>query len=89
MSFAYAGPSDHDLDSVFVDAESLGQSVNAQLVASGLVYPTYYSKLFPDLRDALTAAADQARADDRGGGQRMPPPAGRPSPACRSWMTSW
>jgi endonuclease YncB( thermonuclease family) len=67
VSFAYAGVSDHeDLDSVFVDAELLGQSVNYQLVTSGLVYPTYYSKLFPDLREALTAAASQARADQQG-----------------------
>jgi hypothetical protein len=42
------------------------QSVNHQLVAAGLVYPTYYSKLFPDLRDALTTAANQARADQQG-----------------------
>ena len=67
VSFAYAGPSDHqDLTSVFVDAELLQQSVNLQLVASGLVYPTYYSKLFPDLRNALTAAADQARSNSSG-----------------------
>jgi endonuclease YncB( thermonuclease family) len=67
VSFAYAGPSDHeDLSSVFVEAELLGQSVNHQLVASGLVFPTYYSKLFPDLRNALTAAANQARIDRRG-----------------------
>ena len=67
VSFAYAGPSDHeDLTSVFVDAELLQQSVNFQLVASGLVYPTYYSKLFPDLRNALTAAADQARINSSG-----------------------
>jgi endonuclease YncB( thermonuclease family) len=67
VSFAYAGASDHqDLDSVFVDPALLGQSVNHQLVAAGLVYPTYYSKLFPDLRDALTTAANQARGDQRG-----------------------
>jgi endonuclease YncB( thermonuclease family) len=67
VSFAYAGGSDHDdLDSVFVDAELLGQSVNHQLLAAGLVYPTYYSKLFPDLRNALTAAASQARSDRSG-----------------------
>ena len=44
----------------------LQQSVNYQLVASGLVYPTYYSKLFPELRNALTAAVEQARSDHRG-----------------------
>jgi endonuclease YncB( thermonuclease family) len=67
VSFAYAGESDHqDLSSVFVDAQLLDQSVNFQLVADGLAYPTYYSKLFPDLRNALTAAATQARTDQRG-----------------------
>jgi hypothetical protein len=35
-------------------------------VAAGLVYPTYYSKLFPDLRNALTAAANQARINKTG-----------------------
>jgi endonuclease YncB( thermonuclease family) len=67
VSFAYAGPSDHeDLSSVFVDAALLQQSANHQLVASGLVYPTYYSKLFPDLRNALTGATNQARTDRTG-----------------------
>jgi endonuclease YncB( thermonuclease family) len=67
VSFAYAGPSDHDdLSSVFVDEELLSESVNFQLVADGLAYPTYYSKLFPDLRNTLTAAAIQARSDQRG-----------------------
>ena len=40
--------------------------MNFQLVADGLAYPTYYSKLFPDLRNALTAAATQAHSDQRG-----------------------
>jgi endonuclease YncB( thermonuclease family) len=67
VSFAYAGESDHpDLSSVFVDEELLGQSVNFQLVADGLAYPTYYSKLFPDLRNSLSAAASQARTDKAG-----------------------
>jgi hypothetical protein len=67
VSFAYAGDSDHqDLSNVFVDEELLAQSVNFQLVADGLVYPTYYSKLFPDLRNTLTTAATQARTGKKG-----------------------
>jgi endonuclease YncB( thermonuclease family) len=67
VSFAYAGESDHpDLSSVFVDEPLLSESVNFQLVADGLAYPTYYSKLFPDLRNALTAAVNQARTDQQG-----------------------
>jgi hypothetical protein len=90
VSFAYASPSDHDdLDSVFVDAQLLQQSVNFQLVAAGLVYPTYYSKLFPDLRDALTGAAGKPAPTTWRCGRRTPPPAAPPSPAWRYWMTSW
>ena len=44
------------------------QSTNYQLVAAGLVYPTYYSKLFPDLRNALSAAATRPAATRRGCG---------------------
>ena len=36
------------------------------MLAAGLAYPTYYSKLFPDLRNALTAAYQPARAGQRG-----------------------
>jgi hypothetical protein len=57
--------------------------VNFQLVADGLAYPTYYSKLFPDLRNALTAAANQARTDHRGCGRATPPLAAPSSPAWR------
>src|SRR4051812_25708368 len=67
VAFAYAGPSDHDdLSDVFVSEDLLRQSANFQLMAQGLVYPTYYSKLFPDLRNVLTTAAAQARGDKTG-----------------------
>jgi hypothetical protein len=67
VSFAYAGPSeDADLSPVFVEEKLLQQSTNFQLVADGLAYPTYYSKLFPDLRNALTVAASQARTAGSG-----------------------
>jgi hypothetical protein len=36
------------------------------LLASGLEYPTYYSKLFVDLRAALNGAVEEARAAGRG-----------------------
>jgi endonuclease YncB( thermonuclease family) len=67
VAFAYAGTSDQaDLSDVFVNEDLLRQSANFQLMAQGLVYPTYYSKLFPDLRTALTAAAAQARTEKAG-----------------------
>jgi endonuclease YncB( thermonuclease family) len=67
VAFAYAGHSDQpDLGLVRVDEDLLMASVNYQLAAQGLVYPTYYSKLYPDLRNALTAAVKAARAAKTG-----------------------
>jgi endonuclease YncB( thermonuclease family) len=63
VSLAYAGVTDHgDLTKVFTDTDLLHGSVNYQLLAEGLVYPTFYSQLYPDLRADLTTAAGNARA---------------------------
>ncbi|MCY0929455.1 thermonuclease family protein [Streptomyces sp. H27-H1] len=51
---------------VVVDVPLLRTTVNHHLLATGLAYPTYYRNLFPDLRDELTAVAQQARADGKG-----------------------
>jgi endonuclease YncB( thermonuclease family) len=62
VALAYAGATDQaDLAQVFTDAGLLHGSVNYQLLAEGLVYPTFYSQLYPDLRAELTAAAGTAR----------------------------
>jgi endonuclease YncB( thermonuclease family) len=67
VAFAYAGTSDHaDLAQVKVTAAMLHQSVNYRLLAEGLVYPTFYSKLYPDLRAELSSAAQAARATGNG-----------------------
>jgi endonuclease YncB( thermonuclease family) len=67
VSFAFAGtPDEADLSSVFLDADRLRTSANYQLTAAGLVYPTYYSKLYADLRETLTTAATAARAAGSG-----------------------
>ena len=50
---------------LFVDAELLRATVNHHLITLGLAYPTYYTKLYADLRNELTnqvAAAREARA---------------------------
>ncbi|MEV7413936.1 nuclease [Streptomyces sp. NPDC089919] len=47
---------------VHVDAELVRQSVNHHQLAQGLAYPTYYSKLYPELREAMTAAVVRARS---------------------------
>ncbi|TQC41389.1 nuclease [Rhodococcus sp. WS4] len=65
VAFAFAGarPGPHpDDDQVFLDTEELAASVNHHLLTTGLVYPTFYSKLFPDLRAELAAAARTAGA---------------------------
>jgi hypothetical protein len=64
IAFAYAGepPVVADEDAVWLDVPLLRESVNHRLVAEGLVFPTYYTGLFHDLRSTFTAAADQARA---------------------------
>ncbi len=51
---------------VFVEVAELKRSANYQLLADGWVYPTFYSKLFVDLRDALSAAAIAARDAGKG-----------------------
>jgi endonuclease YncB( thermonuclease family) len=67
VAFAFAGSTDEpDLGPVFLDPVGLAGSVNHQLLAAGLAYPTYYSKLFVDLRAALTQAVAETRADARG-----------------------
>ena len=67
VAFAYAGKNDgHDLGEVHVTAPMLRESVNHRLLAEGLVYPTFYSRLYPDLRAELTAAAQSARRTGNG-----------------------
>jgi hypothetical protein len=39
----------------------LRTTANHHLITQGVVYPTYYRALFPDLRNEFTAAAKQAR----------------------------
>jgi endonuclease YncB( thermonuclease family) len=47
---------------VSLDVPLLRTTVNHHLLTTGLVYPTYYTGLFPDLRDELTAVTAQARS---------------------------
>lgn len=67
VAFAFTGaPPEEDGANVFLDVARVQQSVNAQMLDSGLAYPTYYKGLFPDLRAALTSIAAAARQADRG-----------------------
>jgi hypothetical protein len=44
-----------------VDVDALKTTANHHLNTQGVVYPTYYRALLPDLRNELTTAASQAR----------------------------
>ena len=67
VSLAYAGATDQpDQQPVFTDVGLLRGSVNYQLLSEGLVYPTFYSRLYPDLRADLTVAAAEARGSKAG-----------------------
>src|SRR3954449_3491251 len=62
-----------DGSSIYLDVDELHRSVNYQLLATGSVYPTFYSKLYVDLRDDLAATAVAARTAGGGCGPRTPP----------------
>ncbi len=57
-------PGDHpdpDGTAVFLDEALLDHSLNAQLLAEGLVYPAFYTTLPASLRDHLAASSTAAR----------------------------
>jgi hypothetical protein len=63
VAFAFAGDSGQgDGVRVFFDADLALNSVNAEMLGSGLAYPTFYKGLFSDLRQALALEAAKARA---------------------------
>jgi hypothetical protein len=63
VAFAFAGTAKQaDGSQVFADSKLIRQSANYQLLAEGLAYPTFYSKLFVDLRNELTEAVKIARS---------------------------
>jgi endonuclease YncB( thermonuclease family) len=67
VAFAFPGDIQHaDLTPTFVEASAIDTSANSGMLTAGLAYPTYYSKLFPDLRASLTEAYRSARAEGRG-----------------------
>lgn len=67
VAFAFAGaPPEADGSDLFLTPERLLLSANAEMLRSGLAYPTYYQGLFSDLRLALTELSIAARADGKG-----------------------
>jgi len=67
VAFAFPGvPPESDGATVFLDAARVQQSANAEMLRSGLAYPTYYEGLFPDLRTVLSALVTAARQGNMG-----------------------
>ena len=69
IAFLYAGDGagvGTDGERVFVTAQTVLTSLNASLLSAGLAYPTFYSELFVDLREALAELSEQARTASRG-----------------------
>ncbi|MBO0826837.1 MAG: hypothetical protein J2P24_03565 [Streptosporangiales bacterium] len=67
VSFAFRGSRRARADNqAWLDVTALKASANYRLLAEGLVYPTFYSLLYPDLREALASAALAARASATG-----------------------
>ncbi|MEX6505676.1 hypothetical protein [Jiella sp. M17.18] len=67
IAFVFAGdaPEDDGTD-VFLDSARLAHSYNHAVLAEGLVFPTFYWGLFAELRNAMAAAAKQARDAGKG-----------------------
>ena len=67
IAFVYAGAlPEPDGSPVRLDEQRLRGSFNFAAISEGLAYPTYYTGLFSDLRDALTDAVADAVAASRG-----------------------
>lgn len=67
IGFVFTGEAaERDGDQIMLDVPRLQSSYNFSALSRGLVYPTYYRGLFKDLRDACTAAVQQARQNRAG-----------------------
>jgi endonuclease YncB( thermonuclease family) len=67
VAFAFKGEApEADGSNVFLTTDLLKESVNAHLLETGLAYPTFYTKLFVDLRKELTKIARKAREKGKG-----------------------
>ncbi|MBD2448539.1 thermonuclease family protein [Nostoc sp. FACHB-152] len=67
VAFAFKGNADvEDGSDVYFDKPLLKKSANYHMLAKGLAYPTFYSKLYPDIRQELATVADKARKENKG-----------------------
>jgi endonuclease YncB( thermonuclease family) len=67
VAFAFKGETkEQDGSDIFLDKSLLPKSANYHLLSTGLAYPTFYSKLYPDVRSQLAQAAQTARSENKG-----------------------
>jgi endonuclease YncB( thermonuclease family) len=69
VALAYPGSRSGSVDedgTAMIGVPELRRSVNYQMLEEGLVYPTFYSKLYVDFRKALARAASIARDAHKG-----------------------
>ena len=69
VAFAFPGQRagrSTDGGDVHLDPKALKASANFHLLETGLAYPTFYSKLYPDLRQAMADASVAARTAGKG-----------------------
>lgn len=67
VAFVFKGDFEQeDGSDVYLDKSLLKKSANYELLAKGLAYPTFYSKLYPDIRKQLIKAVEKARSDQKG-----------------------
>jgi len=67
VAFAFKGNADiEDGSDVYFEKSLLKKSANYQMLAKGLAYPTFYSKLYPDIRQELANVTKKARQENKG-----------------------
>ena len=67
VAFVFSGTTERaDGDVVRLEVDLLEESINYQLAAEGLVYPTYYEGLFSSLRNKITEVVQNARNNNLG-----------------------
>jgi endonuclease YncB( thermonuclease family) len=67
VAFAFKGNADvEDGSDVYFEKSLLKKSANYHMLAKGLAYPTFYSKLYPDIRQELAAVTEKARKENKG-----------------------
>ena len=70
IAFIYAGDPPEKWqtkkDEFYLNSDDVLRSINYKLIEKGLVYPTFYSGLYPTLRNVIAKAVKEARKKDLG-----------------------